>query len=68
MQTLRVSVPAMSCRHCVRAVSRHLCDVPGVETITADAAAGIVTLRGTMTVAEVVVALREAGFPASALP
>ena len=38
------------------------------QTITADAAAGIVTLRGTMTVAEVVVALREAGFPASALP
>ena len=67
MGTLRVLVPTMSCRHCVRTVSQHVRDVPGVVAIIADAEAGVVVLQGSMSEADVLAALRDAGFPASAL-
>ena len=54
MRELKLSVAAtMGCRHCVREVTGWLRDVPGVETIAADARAGTVHVAGTMTVAEV---------------
>jgi copper chaperone CopZ len=48
MSQLRLLVASMSCRHCVREVTRWLRDVPGVETVTADARTGLVELGGTM--------------------
>lgn len=62
-RTLRVSVPTMTCRHCVRTVSRHLHDVPGVESVAAQAAGTIVVLRGTMVAADVLSALAACGSP-----
>lgn len=63
MQTLQVAVPAMTCRHCVRTVSRRLRDVGGVRTVAADAATATVVLVGTMELAQVLSALAECGFP-----
>jgi copper chaperone CopZ len=54
MRELRLSLGAtMGCRHCVREVTGWLRDVPGVETIAADARVGTVVVAGTMTVADV---------------
>ena len=56
MPELRLSVGSMSCRHCVREVTAWLRDVPGVETIAADATSGTVTVTGTMAVNDVLAA------------
>ena len=65
MPEVRLSVgPAMGCRHCVREVTGWLRDVPGVETITADARAGSLVVVGTMDVVDVLAVF--AGTPYSA--
>lgn len=48
MRDLRLSVSSMTCRHCVREVTAWLRDVPGVETVAADAGTATVVLSGTM--------------------
>lgn len=58
MPEIRLSVGSMSCRHCVRQVTGWLRDVPGVETITADAKTGTVVVGGTMTAADVLAVFR----------
>ncbi|MDQ4132232.1 MAG: heavy-metal-associated domain-containing protein [Actinomycetota bacterium] len=40
------SVPAMTCRHCVRAVSAQVRDVTGVVALEADAATGTIRVQG----------------------
>jgi copper chaperone CopZ len=60
---LELSVPRMTCRHCVRTVTSRLRDVPGVQTVEADAARAWVLVRGTMTEAAVSRALEACGFP-----
>jgi copper chaperone CopZ len=49
--TLRVN--GMSCRRCVREVTARLRDVPGVETVSANAGTSTVRLNGLMTAADV---------------
>jgi copper chaperone CopZ len=56
MSQLRLVVGSMSCRHCVREVTRWLRDVPGVETVVADARTATVDLAGTMSVGAVLAA------------
>lgn len=63
MRTLKVSVPAMTCRHCVRSVTARLRDVPGVRLVVADAGRAVVELRGTVVDADVLTALEDCGFP-----
>jgi copper chaperone len=63
MDTLTVVVPAMTCRHCIRAVTAALRDVAGVQTVQVDVA-GAVTLSGTMVAADVLLALAASGHPA----
>ena len=41
------SVPAMTCRHCVRAVSAQVRDVTGVVALRADATTRTVRVQGT---------------------
>jgi copper chaperone CopZ len=53
MRDVRLSVGSMNCRHCVREVTAWLRDVPGVETIAADAKAGTVEVSGTMTASDI---------------
>lgn len=57
----------MSCRRCVRTVTARLRDVPGVATIEAVAQTRTVVLAGTMSVADVLAALDECGYPATVL-
>jgi copper chaperone CopZ len=63
--TLALRVPGMTCRHCVRDVTRLLRDVPGVETVAADPAAALVVVGGTMALADVVGALAAGGYAAT---
>ena len=37
MRTIGLMVGGMRCRHCVREVTERLRDVPGIDTVTADA-------------------------------
>ena len=68
MTTLTLLVPGMTCRHCVRKVTAVLRDVPGVQLVQADLTTATVVLRGEPTVADVLAALDEAGYPATVLP
>ena len=60
---LQLTVPAMTCRHCVRTVTAHLRDVEGVQTVEADVVSARVVVRGTMSTADVLRALAACGFP-----
>jgi copper chaperone CopZ len=63
--TLRLRVPDMTCRHCVRKVTAALRDVPGVSLVRADASTTTVELQGERLpeLGLVLVALEAAGFP-----
>ena len=56
MGQLNLSVDNMSCRRCVRRVTALVRDVPGVETVSANAADGTVQLSGSMQLADVLAA------------
>jgi copper chaperone CopZ len=56
MRHIRLFVGGMSCRRCVREVTARLRDVPGVETVVADAERSEVRLSGAMTTADVLAA------------
>ena len=53
----------MTCRSSVRAVTAHLRDVPGVTTLTADAATGELWVTGELLEAELRRELDEDRFP-----
>ena len=53
MRHIRLFVGGMACRRCVREVTARLRDVPGVETVVADADRSEVSLSGVMTIADV---------------
>ncbi|MFC4058741.1 cation transporter [Planomonospora corallina] len=57
-----MTVPIMLCRRCVRLVSRHVRDVPGVVSFEIDAARGLLRARGGVDAGRLVEALRTAGF------
>ena len=67
MLTIGLMVGGMRCRHCVREVTSRLRDVPGVDTVTADAARSMVQLSGTMSVDEVLSAVRGLDYPVQVL-
>ena len=54
MPQIRLSVSGMNSRAGLRAVTARLRDVPGVQTVLADRAAGVVVVSGPVTAAEVV--------------
>ena len=56
MRQIRLFVGGMACRRCVREVTARLRDVPGVETVVADAGRSEVRLSGVMTNADVLAA------------
>ena len=57
MTQITLHVDGMRCRSCVREVTARLRDVPGVQTVVADASASTVRLAGSMTVADVLATL-----------
>ena len=50
---MRLVVGGMGCRRCVREITARLRDVPGVETVVADASTSAIRLSGTMALADV---------------
>ncbi len=59
------SVPAMTCRHCVRAVSAHLRDVVGVDALEADATTRTVRVQGEAGADALRAAIAAAGYDAA---
>lgn len=57
MPDITLYVGGMSCRRCVRDVTARLRDVPGVESVVADATRSRVEVRGAMADADVLAAL-----------
>ena len=68
MQQLNLIVDGMGCRRCVREVTALLRDVPGVETVSADATRSAIHLNGTMLLADVIAAFNGSSFAACLLP
>jgi copper chaperone CopZ len=56
MGQLNLFVGGMRCRRCVRRVTALVRDVPGVETVSANAGDGTVRLSGSMQLADVLAA------------
>lgn len=44
MTTVKYLVPAISCEHCVHTIQMELSDLPGVQSVRADAASKIVEI------------------------
>ena len=53
MRDIQLHVDGMTCRRCVREVTARLRDIPGVETVVADATRSQVRLSGLITDADV---------------
>lgn len=68
MTTLTRLVPGMTCGHCVAAVTGEVSKVPGVDSVTIDLDAKLVTITGAALVdnaaseAAIRAAVEEAGF------
>ena len=62
-RVLSLSVPGMTSRHRVRAVTARLRDVDGVRSLEADASRERVRVRGTMSAADLLRVLDASGFP-----
>lgn len=62
---MRLYVPGMVCRRSVRVVTAHLRDVPGVESMHADASTGELCVVGAVVEATVRSELAAIGFPAA---
>lgn len=68
MAVIKLTVPAMACRHGVRAVTARLRDLPGVATVEADLRTATLVVHGELTEEQVRAALHAAGFPAAPGP
>ena len=68
MRQLNLFVGGMSCRRCVREVTAMLRDVPGVVTVSADAARSVISVSGTMQLRDVIAAFNGSTFATSLLP
>jgi copper chaperone CopZ len=64
--TLTVTVTGMSCEHCEQTVEEALLAVPGVESASADNEAETATVEGAAAVEDLVAAVEDAGYDASA--
>ncbi len=65
MTDILLSVPGMSCDHCVRAISSEVAVVPGVETVDVRLQDKTVLVRGTAAEDAVRAAVAEAGYEAA---
>ncbi len=64
MEEVVLSVPAMTCRHCVRAISVRVRDVVGVVAITADPMSRSLRVQGAARPDAVRSAVADAGYEA----
>ncbi|WP_439028632.1 heavy-metal-associated domain-containing protein [Haloarchaeobius sp. DT45] len=64
--TQRLTVEGMSCGHCEQTVEDALLDVAGVEDASADNETNTVTVTGDARLEDLVTAVEDAGYDASA--
>ena len=66
MQEKTVTIPNISCGHCVTTITRELGEIPGVGEITGDAGSKRMTVRWQKpaTWEEIAAVLAEIGYPA----
>ncbi len=63
MNTVRYSVPGVSCEHCRDAITKEVSSVAGVESVAVDLEAKTVTVAGAMLDERAIVAaIDEAGY------
>lgn len=62
MRTIKLSIPGMGCRRCVRQVTSTLRDVPGVQALVADAAANEAVVTGSMSASELLAAFADSKY------
>lgn len=68
-ETLRYSVPGVSCEHCRTAITNEVAAVDGVESVEVDLDGKVVTVRGTaVDDAAVRWAIDEAGYDVAQTP
>lgn len=67
MAVVEMQVPGMTCRHCVRAVTARLRDLPGVVAVEADAEHARLVVHGDVTADQVRAAVDEVPFAADGL-
>lgn len=67
MPQFSVHVPDMTCRHCVRSVSRAVSDVAGVREIVVDLATKAVQVHGAVDPDVVCAAIAAVGYPAEVI-
>ena len=65
MAEVVLSVPGMTCRHCVRAISMQLQDVAGVEVVEVDLTSRTVRVEGTAQADALLSAIADAGYEAA---
>lgn len=66
MSEIRYSVPEISCEHCVTAISGEVGRIQGVQNVTVDVAAKLVTVHGDgLNDATLRAAIDEAGYDVS---
>ncbi|RCG32724.1 copper chaperone [Sphaerisporangium album] len=65
MDQLVLSVPGISCDHCVNAISGSVGEVPGVSAVDVDLATRTVTVTGTADPAAIRSAIVHAGYEAA---
>lgn len=64
MNEMTLSVPGMTCDHCVRAISSSVADVAGVKTVAVELASKTVRITGEADRADVCEAIADAGYEA----
>ena len=64
LQETAFSVPAMTCRHCVRAISAQVRDVEGVVALEADTTTRTIRVQGAADADAVLSAIAAAGYDA----
>lgn len=64
--TRRLTVEGMSCGHCEQTVEEALSDVEGVESVDVDRESAAATVEGDADPDELVAAVEDAGYEASA--
>lgn len=67
IMTTEYKITGMNCPHCQAAVTKSIAGVAGVDEVSVNLSSGIATVNGVHNAADLIAAVRSAGFEASAL-
>lgn len=63
---LQLTIPSMSCGHCVKSITETVQQLDANASVTADTTSKLVSVNASVTDAAIILALTEAGFPPAA--